>query len=308
MHAKSTMDAQLTTRSRERGIALVSVLWLVALLAVIASSFSVSTRTEVLLARNQIDSTQARYVAEAGIQLGILQLLDPNRQKAWPADGSAQEFTLGEVQVRIAIQDETGKIDLNMAPAELLVGLLQSVGVEAAERDRLADAILDWRDTDDLRSANGAEAKEYEAAGLPYGPKNATFDSVEELERVIGMTPAVYRKLQASVTVNSQRAAINPAAAPRSVLVAIPGMSAELADAYLALRREDYAQRLPAPPPPAAGGVYLAEGSGVAYSVRADALMPGGARAGIEAMVSLGEGSLGRPYSVLAWKEGVQGK
>ena len=59
---------------------------------------------------------------------------------------------------------------------------------------RLVDAIGDWKDADDLRRPNGAEAADYQAAGSPYLPANALFETVPELQRVLGMTPALYRE------------------------------------------------------------------------------------------------------------------
>jgi general secretion pathway protein K len=47
----------------------------------------------------------------------------------------------------------------------------------------LVDAILDWRDEDDLHLVNGAEDPDYKAAGLPYGAKDGPFDSLEELQQ-----------------------------------------------------------------------------------------------------------------------------
>ena len=67
----------------------------------------------------------------------------------------------GEIAIVARATDETAKIDLNAAGEVLLRGLFTSVG--GADPDlalRLVDAVMDWRDADDLRRPNGAEAAE----------------------------------------------------------------------------------------------------------------------------------------------------
>ena len=84
------------------------------------------------------------------------------------------------------------------------------------------DAIADFRDKDDLERLNGAEDSAYSAAGRDYGPKNARFETVDELRRVLGVTPDIYRPLAPLVTVHSGRRGINPVTAPHALLLALP--------------------------------------------------------------------------------------
>jgi len=293
--------------SRETGIALVVVLWVTTLLAVMASSFAIAMRTETLLARNLIESAQAHYLAEAGVERAILELLRRGTEERWPTDGSEQEVALGNGTVTVAIVDETAKVDLNTAPAGLLDGLLQSVGItDNLERARLVDAILDWRDNDDLRRANGAEDSDYRASGLPYGAGNSSFESVEELQLVLGVTPELYRKLEGMLTVYSYQDVVNAAVAPRSVLLAA-GMKPGEIDQYMVLRSKNLAEGVPPPPPPVADERYLAAaGAGVTYSVRSVARLPGGVAAGIEAVISLEPAVAGQLFSVLVWKDSLR--
>ena len=60
---------------------------------------------------------------------------------------------------------------------------------------RTLEAILDWRDADDLKRPNGAEAPDYQAAGSKYVPTNSPFESVGELQRVLGVTPALMARI-----------------------------------------------------------------------------------------------------------------
>ena len=144
-------------------------------------------------------------------------------------------------RIAASATDESGKIDLNTAPDTLLKGLLQTAGgLDADSAARLVDAIGDWKDADELRRPNGAEAPEYQAAGLELHAGELVFETVPELQRVLGMSPALYAKLADSLTVYSRLAGINPAFASRATLLAVPGATAEIVDTYLpaATRRD----------------------------------------------------------------------
>ena len=108
--------------SGERGIALITVLWVLALLSVIALGLTVQTRSELQLARNLVDGARARALAEAGVFLAVPRLLDQNPATQWHADGEVHEFAYGGGRIRVTLQDEGGKIDINAAPDELLSG------------------------------------------------------------------------------------------------------------------------------------------------------------------------------------------
>ena len=203
---------------------------------------------------------------------------------------------MGEALVRVAIQDESGKIDLNAAPATLLDGLLQTAAVEARERAALVDAILDWRDKDNLRRPLGAEDEDYRAAGLTYGAKDERFDAIEELQRVLGMSAALYRELEPVLTVYSWQAKVNTRVAPRQALLASLGNDASQADALLSNRAEGQT---------ATGSGSRAQSpasTATLLSISAEARLPSGVRAGLMATLSLRPREE-PPYSVLKWSE-----
>jgi general secretion pathway protein K len=289
----------------QRGIALVIVLWTIALLSVMAGGFAMSMRTHTRLTHNQVASAQARAMAEAGVQRAILEFLKPDQERLWKADGSYQRWDLGGAAAYISVQDESGKVDLNTAQDELLRGLLRVVGVEDETLDTVVDSLQDWKDPDDLQRANGAEQVEYERAGLRYRPKNAPFESVEELQQVLRVTPALYRRLYPFVTVHSQQPGVNPLVAPREVLLAVPGWDAAQVDSYLSLRAQ-FTPGLPQPtPPPAlpqAQGGYLTARSTLTYGIVSIGSAPQGAVATIRAVVRITR-SPQQPATVLAWRE-----
>lgn len=288
----------------QRGMALVVVLWVVTLLAVMAGSFSLSMRRESSVIRNLTETVQARYLAEAGVRHAMLELLNPDMERRWQGDGTVHEIPMGPATVKLAVLDESGKIDLNSASDALLDGLLRSVGVGEEQRQALVGAILDWRDPGHLHRLHGAGEQDYKNAGLPYGPRNGSFQSIEELQLVLGMTPALYRRLEPWITIYSGQGGINPAVAPRQVLLALPGISTEQVDAYLEQRYQHRAQGLP-PPPLTGGGAQMTGGGGSAYSVTSIARLPSGTRAGIEVVLASARGTStsSEPFVELNWKE-----
>ena len=222
--------------SRNEGIALVSVLWIVALLSMVAFGVSTSVRNETRMVRNMLLSAQAQYAAEGAIELAISSLLTPSQQR-WPADGTVRQFQIATAEVSVAIFDEAGKIDLNFASAELLNNLLETAGVEADLRMSLVDAIMDWRDSDNLRRLNGAEDDDYSAAGLPYGAKDAKFVTVDEIALVLGMQPEIVQAIKPVLTVYSRQPGINPVVASEQALRAYSGGNSMAVDAYIDQRK-----------------------------------------------------------------------
>ncbi|QBQ53538.1 general secretion pathway protein GspK [Nitrosococcus wardiae] len=290
----------------ERGIALVVVLWTVTLLAVIAGSFTYTLRIESTLAANLVGQAKARALAEAGIVYATLDLLRPLQMRRFSPDGLPYRWKFGDGEVMISVRDVGGLVDLNTASRELLGGLLGVAGVAVEERDSLLDAIEDWRDPDDVPLLQGAEDKDYMAAGLPYGAKDGPFEDITELQQVLGISLELYQRLENFLTVYSEQPGIDPAVAPRGVLLAIPGIDFEAIEIYLEERRARQMMGEAPPPLPPVGGGYLAQAQGLAYSVRAEAKTEGGGAALIKAVISPDSSTEGLiPYSVLEWRESL---
>lgn len=62
-------------KGNDRGIALFLVLWVLALLMVIVGEFCHAMRTEVNVTRNFKEETEAYYIALAGINHAVVELL-----------------------------------------------------------------------------------------------------------------------------------------------------------------------------------------------------------------------------------------
>jgi general secretion pathway protein K len=287
-------------RSRQSGVALVIVMWVAVILAVVAGSFILERRSETLVVRNSISMARAQSAADAGIYRAVHDLYRQNVPDVWKRDGTPHEWAFEGVPVRIVVRDESARIDINTASDALLRGLLTSIGLRDDEVSPILDAIVDWRDPDQLKRPNGAEEGDYAAAGLSYKPANAPFQAIEELQLVLGMRPEIYSRLAPSITVFSRLPGVNTTLASREVLLAIPGTTPESVDQYIARREEARAQGVPLPIMPEAG-VLNSTGSMVA-TIRSDARLDDGTVFGREA-VALLRPVPRRAVTFVAWRE-----
>lgn len=284
---------------RQAGVALILVLWMLALLTVVANSVAFSVRTEFQATANLLATAQAEAAADAGVFRALYELTKPESDsQRWQANGATHAWAFGDALVEVRISDESGKIDLNAAPASLLAGLFKALDVPDAEALALADAVVDWRDADSLRSLHGAERDDYVAAGRPSGPANAPFQSIAELRQVLGMNERLYRLLEPLITVYSRRNTVNAAVAAPAVLLALPGATHQQVAWYVDQRQFMLERGLPPPPFP------LADGNGRPisfYSIQAVAVLGDNGRFSREGVVRL-TGNPSAPFVFLAWR------
>jgi len=212
--------------SPRRGFALVAVLWGVALLSLLAASVATVTRTLRTSASFAIDHLEARALADAAVSDAIVRLLDDGKQRRPHVDGVPYVFQFGGRAITVAIQDESGKVDLNASDLNMLTHVFVAQGLDLTEAQTLADRVSDWRDNDNDRRPNGAEVDDYRAAGRKFLPRNAPFQRVDELRLVMGVNGELYRKLAPVLTVYSHRPYVNMATAPKDVQAALQGMDA----------------------------------------------------------------------------------
>jgi len=304
-------------RAAHRGFALIIVLWAGVLLSIIAASFAFSMRVETRLAANLVERAQAEAIADAGIRRGIVALLEAPSGPRWVADGRLYELPLGDGSMRIRLLSENGKIDLNGAPEALIQGLLRAVAEsgelsDAGQAASIADAILDWRDPDNRVRPSGAEDRNYKASGRPFGSRDGAFLSVAELNQVLGVDAETYARLAPWVTVYSWAPQVDPMTAPRTVLLAVPGLDAGVVDGFVAAREAfyasqsaDYGERSRLPIELLSPGArYLSRTDSKVYTVEAVGELPIGTRASRRAVIQL-TGDTGKPFSIVAWFDSI---
>ncbi|NOQ64655.1 MAG: general secretion pathway protein GspK [Methyloprofundus sp.] len=223
----------------DKGLALIVVLWVITLLTIMASSFSLTIQRESAITSGLKERAEAEALAEAGIHYAALMLFSSDEELRWKAFGSLYEIEFAGKKIRVQIADESGKLNINLATKDQLQQLISSVILDEALTDNLSDAIMDWRDANELRLLNGAEQQQYQDEGLDYEPRNAEFQSIEELQMVLGMTTQIYQKLEGMLSVYTNTKEINPSTATRDVLLTLPDASEELVDDYLQQRVEN---------------------------------------------------------------------
>ena len=216
----------------------VSVLWGLGLLAAISLSLLWNGNMSYSLARNGLEAACINLIAEAGVSRAVAGMLDMRADRRWRTDGVTREVEFDGTTIKISIQDELGKIDLNQAEVSLLTSLLRSAGLEPGAASALADKVVDWRTATSLKHLNGAKEQDYRALGSGYQPRNGPFQSVDELMLVMDMTPALFRRIEPALTVYSGRQFLDPQVAPREALLALPNMTPDGVESALAARRQ----------------------------------------------------------------------
>ncbi len=289
--------------NKQRGVALVVVMWVITLIIIMASSFALTIRRETAILADFKTLAQANAMAEAGINIAIKQMLNVDQQARWRSDGTIYELQIDEVPIRITIADESGKIDINQTDGQMLRTILIGRGLKEQDAEKLVSAIIDWRDPDDLLSLNGAEKEEYKAARLTYVPRNKPFETVEELQLVLGMTPVLFSQLEPLITVYSQAKDVNPAKASRELLLGTPNATPALVDAYLQERAQNARAGAPETPPTWLGTAPGGGGSQT-FQITAEAMPVEGVSAAVSAVVKQGQSRSGLPFAILKWTKG----
>ena len=250
-----------TISASQKGIALLMVLWVLTILTVIAFSFSSMARTEGYAALSFRQTIEKKFLAEAGIERGIAELFYRNTNKdaasvtpgseVWRTDGRPYKIVADNGYYIISIRDEAGKVDINTIPELILRNLLVNSGLDLNDVDGIVDSIMDWKDQDNLHRLHGAEDDYYMSLPNPYKTKNAAFETLDELLMVKGMTPEILygtkgkRGIIDFLTVNSKMTKVSINAAPREVLLAVPGITPELADHIITLREAQDIKDIP---------------------------------------------------------------
>ena len=179
---------------RQRGFALLIVLWWTALLALLGAQLMADGRLDLQRVSNLRSAATVEAAAEGALQEALFHVLDGSSQ-GWGVGDSVHTLAVPGGRAIVEVQNEAGKIGVNAASAKLLASLMVQVGATPAEAAALADAVLDWHTETQRARPLGAKAPEYRQAGLGYAPPNADFETLDELGLVRGMTPELLARL-----------------------------------------------------------------------------------------------------------------
>jgi len=181
--------------ARQRGFALLIVLWSMALLALIGTRITAAGHAEAQLATNLRANAIAEAAADGAVFEAVFHFMDGSAGH-WPANGLAHRVAMPQAQVAVTLADESSKISLNNAPPPLLRGLLRVLGVNRQLAAVLTDQIVDWRSRSPIPHSLGAKWPQYKAAGRDWGPPSRPFRTVDELGMVLSMTPEILDRLR----------------------------------------------------------------------------------------------------------------
>lgn len=200
-------NGQLLKQSR--GVALLMVLWIIAVLSVIVLEFSFGMRTETNMTRHFKEDAYLYSLAEAGVHRTIVELIFkhhpaiqqkrkamleeiPPEKEEWVTDGRSYSLSFSQGSCDVRVMGEDGKININFVSESLLRKIVTNLGLEGEARDVVVASILDWRDPDDFYRLNGAENDYYRSLPDPYDCKNGNLDSIEELLLIKGVTRELF--------------------------------------------------------------------------------------------------------------------
>lgn len=202
-------------RDGESGVALLTVLLLVAVMSIVAATALERLALATRLTANVGAQDQARAYADAAemaarLRIGDLVSRQTGRttlQGNWL--GTPQPLPVPEGTAIARVSDGGNCFNLNSVVAgksedDLKVrpvgvtqfqALMQALGIDGRQAQTVATSLVDWIDTDSVPQPGGAEDETYLRGPTPYRTANRFMTSASELRAVNGMTPALYQML-----------------------------------------------------------------------------------------------------------------
>jgi general secretion pathway protein K len=206
---------------KRRGFALLTVLWMIAVVgSVVAGSLQLASEGAAT-SLNRVTLARAGWAREACLEILLSRFAGDVTTRV------VDSVDLGRgTWCRAQLEDTGARLDLNHAAPDALRLLLGN--------DSLVDALLDWRDPDDLPRPHGAEAEWYGAHRKPL-PRNGPFVAVAELARVRGFDGVEIRRWESLLTTDGS-GRVNLNSAPPEVLQTLPGFGPEAVSVATRLR------------------------------------------------------------------------
>lgn len=224
----------------QRGIALITAMLVVAIVATVAAYLSMGQTLWMRQSENTFAIAQADSVSTGALGLAM-ELIEQDQNQ--PTDHAGEiwaeplpPFPVGQGSVTAEISDAQGRFNLNNLAAnpntddrKIFMALLEQLGLDRA----LNEAVIDWVDTNsNVAGAAGAEDDYYLALPTPYRAANRLLESIDELRLVRGFDAEAVQALRPFVTVLPvSNASINANTAPAQVLAVMFSPPLILADA-----------------------------------------------------------------------------
>lgn len=290
-----------TQRTGKRGgFALLAVIWGTGIISLLVVSFMTTGRLRLQTAHNIASAAQAGYIAQGVVNLATLKLLAERDvsatrpESAAVYDGAPTYCVFDGAAIALAVEEESGKVDLNAATPELLQMTLVGLGLDARAAEAASKSIIEFRATPSVGQIETAAPSD-----KPFGPKRAPFETVMELDQVSGVEPSLFRALVPFVTVHSRSPGVNPFTSPPGLFAALAGFVIEDVQALSAapypnkLKRND--PRFP--------GNLIQPGDRGAYLIHVEALLATGQTTARDAILDLRE-SNGKAFAIKELRRG----
>lgn len=225
------------------GVALLTVLWVLAVASALGLAAAAGGRSGVDAARFRLHSTEQSWRAYgcASLALGALdeqyrQAEDEARRSLWASldRAAAQLEQQAYSDCRVHLESANGRFDIANADEEALRRFIDAAA-SPGHAPALLDAFLDWQDADDVARPRGAESAWYLSHDR-RPPSNRRIAVPEELRAIRGFD--AYPRLMQLVTTTPSTIDILHAAP--EVLSTIPGFSAGMTNAVLSRRAEGW--------------------------------------------------------------------
>jgi len=177
----------MAINKNKKALVLVGVLWIVALLTVIATSVGQNSRLDIKVSAVNTEKLRCKWACRAGIEKAIGVLNEDLRESdcltdLWSDnDEDFNNISLEKCWFSVKVIDESSRLNINTVTRQQLLEL------PFLEED-IADAIIDWRDGDDTPSTAGVEGGYYENLPIRYTIRNGPFKTIRELLMVKGVT------------------------------------------------------------------------------------------------------------------------
>lgn len=176
-------------RRGTRGSALLSVLWLSAALSLIAFTVATNVRGEIERTSTEVDSLRCYYLATAGVERALLYIQWGGKYYIPPMPMLRFTFPSGEATVEII--PENARMDVNRAQPQDLQGVVEAVGATPQQAALITAAMVDWR-TPSPGGSFTAFDQYYLSLKPSFHARHASFEEIEELLLVRGMTPDLF--------------------------------------------------------------------------------------------------------------------
>ena len=184
----------------EEGYALIAAVVSIILFSLMALAVINTMRGPTLMVSAEADRAKLSAAADAGVAIAIEGLLIRDSVQRWKIDGKNREEYLGDIRLDIKVEDERGKIALNLINKQQVERMFSAFGLQGIELEEAADGFMDWRDDDFEVRARGAEFDAYSASKIK--PRNGPLRTLGELALIKGVGPKLAEQIAPFATVN----------------------------------------------------------------------------------------------------------